>query len=1707
MRHLFRILTPVACILLSCIACKNRSTTPETAFAPYISAFTGGIISEDAAVRIDLSDELPEQARITDGLFTFSPAIRGSVRWTSPSTVVFFPDEGALSPGKTYKAKFQLHKLVSVNEKALRTFPFAFTVKGADTREADEEAPQKTVKEGFHINSAYLSGTGNPHIEVVFSSAPANVLKKGLVELEGAARYFTEQKGSTVNVYYEEGSEALTLKVSSSVKDASGASLGEDFVKVFPIGEIPPAVEIALKGQILPDDGDLVLPFRAVNLSAVELRIVKIYPGNVLMFLQDNDLGEDNSLRRAGRLICHKDIPLDPTYNLHSWNNFSIDLSGLLRKDPGAIYRIRLSFRQDQSLYGGREAENVVKLTDGAPSDEDNAVWDKANSWYWDNDYDWNHYNYKERNDPTRPSYFMESSRFPVVQLLTSDLGLVAKYAGGDRLWAGANNLLTAKPAAGVQLTVYDFQLQKLAQARTGADGMVEIPVARRPFVVVGVSGNSVTYLKVNDGSEKSLSRFDTGGELVDRGLKAFIYGERGVWRPGDTLHLTTIIRSKDAPLPAGHPATLELYTPEGQFHSRLIRQGANGFYAFDISTSDDDPTGFWNAYVKVGGTSFHKTLHIETIKPNRLKINMDYGTEALMAGSTVSIPLSASWLTGSPAAGLKARAVMTLRRSSSVFKGFENYCFTAPGAEFAVSESNLFETKLDADGRAFAHINLPSAENAPGMLNASIMTAVQEEGGDESFTTATVPFSPYTAYVGVRIPDGDYLETDKDQTIRFAAVSPEGKRIAGHKLEYRIFKTGWNWWLESSSTDIDAYVNGSSVQKISGGTLISGNSDVSCTMRVDYPDWGRYLVIVKDMASGHISGQSFIVDWPDYKGRADRRDPENLTMLTFSTDKASYKVGEKATVYIPAAPGGQALVSVENSTRVISSAWVSTGDTDRAWSFAVTEDMAPNFYIHVTLVQPGKNVSNDLPIRLYGVRRVLVENPASHLTPVVTLPDVLHPEEAFTVSVSEASGRPMTYTLAIVDEGLLDLTAFKTPDPWKAMNKVEALGVRTWDMYDQVVGTLGGQFAKVAAVGGDQDNIVSARKDNRFNPVVYVLPPQQLAKGAKARHKISLPMYVGSVRVMLVAGNGNAFGNAEKTVPVTAPLMILPTAPRTLSPGEEVSLPVNVFAMEDGISSASVSLDINGPAELAGDSRQSIKFNGKGDQLIRFAIKATGEGTAAITVKATGAGHTAYETVNIPVSNPNPVRAEIITKELAAGASTTFTPSGNAYLQLTAFPAFDARALYQNMLDYPYNCSEQLASRGLSLLHLASILQQKPDAAQLESIIKQLYFRQNADGGFAYWNGGGSNSWVSSMAGLFLTEAAKAGCSVDKAVLQAWTRYQQKLTNAYRIAGNSVFPHLDEAFRLYTLAAAGTPSTASMNRLKEDNSIGYRAKWMLASAYALSGKKEVALKIIDSVDLNFEKTNPYNITFGSSLRDMLVAMESLALVSRTDEAVRLAQDIVKEKDLSTQESAFAAIAFDRLRSELSASSVKADVGGKEVSASAQTSVPIEDKVDVRNNSDGPLYLSFVDLIKGPAGTPVPASANGISLSVRYEDADGRRIDSDKIRQGTVFKAVAEVRNLSKVLDYEMLALSLRIPSGWEIQNSRLIGGNEITADIRDARCDWFFNLGKGQNKSFTLTLRAAYEGRYILPSASCSAMYEPEISASTASSHTEVTR
>ena len=1599
----------------------------------------------------------------------------------------------------------------------------------------------------FKVLSAERVDDDDPYIDIYFTEALADIDdNSGLFTLEGVGRSYIQSENAHVKVFYENPTDGpVTLRISDAVKSHDGARLGQEYSQKFSATEEKPAVEIPVSGTILPNSKELILPFKAVNLNAVDIRVIQIYEENVLTFLQDNDLSGSNSLRRCGRLVYKRCVRLDsdPSKNLHKWQDYSVDLSGLFKQEPGAIYRIRLSFKQEYSLYGkndsfksGAPTDKMVIISSEGITEKDDEEWDRPYPDYYDSFYDWNSYSWKDRDNPLKPTYYMEDDRFPSINLLTSNLGVIAKFSGGDRIWVSVSDILSTDPVFNAELYVYNYQLKEIGYAKTGTDGMAEIALSGKPFVVVAKRGGATSYLKVTEGEQKSLSRFDVGGKTLEKGLKAFIYGERGVWRPGDTLHVTMILEDKENNIPDSHPTVLEVYTPEGQFYTKQINSnGKNGFYVFNIPTKAEDPTGTWHAYFKIGGASFHKALRIESIKPNRLKINLNFGKEVIDGGRTLPVDIASSWLTGPPAAGLRAKVSMILQKGSSTFKGFEGYTFTSPLSEFSSSEHALIDTRLDQNGHTRQDVEMPEAAGAPGMLRADILASVEEQGGDVSFNSMSVPYSPYSSYVGVNVPkegDSRYLETDKDYKIKVAVVDKDGKRVTGHNLRYSIYKMKWSWWWESRSESLDSYVNGPSANVVATGSVKSGSEDIFIPFKVEYPDWGRYLVIVTDTESGHVSGDIIYVDWPSYRGRSSKTDPDALTMLSFSTDKDSYDVGETVTVYIPAATKGQALVSLENSRKVLSRVWVKTSaEDDATYSFKVTADMAPNFYIHVTLVQPHEKSGNDLPIRLYGVRPIMVNDKGSHLEPVITMPDVLRPDENFTIKVKERNGRPMTYTLAVVDEGLLDLTAFKTPDPWSVMYAREALGVSTWDLYDDVIGAYSGRFSPMFSIGGDENVIVGAKKDNRFNPVVKFIGPFTLQNGS-ATHKMRLPMYVGSVRIMLVAAKDGTYGNAEKTVPVRSPLMVLPSLPRVIGTGEKVSMPVNVFALEDGVKEAEVSVKIDGPLKLVGGAKALVKFAKPGDKIVNFNLEATGTGTAVIYVAAAGDGHKANDKITLQVRNSNPPVITVSRAMIGKGADKhlnfiPFTSDENqwATLELTGFPSVDCGGIFSFLSDYSYNCTEQISSKGITLLAIRNMLpkdKQKEIDSMIPDLLQQLYQRQLGNGGFVYWPGSAdANGWVSSMAGEFMISAAQNGFNVSKGVLASWSRFQKSSVQDYRNSDNVGQGDLNQAYRLYTLALNGEAESGAMNRLKESESLSGQAGWMLASTYSLTGKKTVAKEIISKLKTDFQNHHEAIGTFGSPVRDKAIALEAMVLVDDLPNAMDLAQELAEAISggcYMTQELAFTTTAMRRLAMKVGSGSLSAEVrqGGntttvKTAKSIHSMSVDTQDgDIKVTNTTDGTIYATLITSVKPEVGDRVEAKSSGLSLKVVYSTESGRIMNPHDIPQGTDFTVTVSVGNTSGSKDYTNLALTEMIPSGWEIVNDRLFGGEISTAaysyrDIRDDRVSWFFDLAKGSSKTFRIKMHASYQGEFILPAVKCEAMYDPHIAANTASGKAKV--
>lgn len=1544
----------------------------------------------------------------------------------------------------------------------------------------------------------------------------------------------------------------LQVDIFQGISNTEGYKLKTPFSETIAFEDEKPQIRLINNGVILPNSNELKFNFEAVNLKSVDVRIIKIFEDNVLQFLQDNNLytTNRNNVRRVGRRIAKKTITLqNEAENTGKWKAYSIDLSKYLQADPGAIYRIELDIKKEYAIINCDTNQNITNVENNDDYYEDEYYEedyyyneyselttedeDQKEEAYWDNltySYRNQYYNWNDRNNPCKEAYYYNKTISQ--NLLASNIGVIVKKGANNNYYFAVTNILDTHPEAGATVAVYNFQQQEIVKTKTNTEGLATLNIDNHAAFAIVSKGNNKSYIKLSDGNSLSLSKFDVSGNHLQRGLKGYIYGERGVWRPGDTLHLSFMLNDAANKLPKTHPVKMEITDANGKLaYKNITSNNLNNIYTFTVPTAAEDKTGNWNAKVSVGGATFYKSLKVETVKPNRLKIKVDFEEEVLSGTNPINGKLEVKWLHGAPAKNVKTQIKAKFSNAYSSFKNYPEYTFNDPSRSFSSEEIVVFEGNVNQEGIAKITNKLDVGKNAPGMLNAQFLVRAFENGGDFSMDAFTKSYAPYNAFVGLKSPKGKAygsFTTDQNQTFDIVVVDAKGNPIKRNDLEVKVYKINWRWWWNSSYDDLASYTSSTFHQPYKNIKLnTNANGKTSFTLNIPESDKGRFLIRVFDPKSGHATGRTayFYKKWYTPSGNK-----EAAKMLAFAADKQNYLVGETATITFPSGSEGRALLSIENGTEVLEHKWVKTTKGETTVNIPITAKMAPNVFVNISLLQPHALTANDLPIRLYGVIPILVSNPNTKLEPEIKMPSVLRPEQEFEVFISEKNNKPMTYTIAMVEEGLLDLTRFNTPNAWNEFYKREALGVKTWDVFDDVIGAYSGSIDQVFAIGGDGNAAAGKnQKANRFKPVVKFLGPFQLDANQNKAHKIKMPNYIGSVRTMVVAGDisKQAYGSADKTVAVKKPLMVLATLPRKLSPGEKVTLPVTVFAMEPNIKNVNISLKLSDGITVVGSKTKTLNFTKPDEQMLYFELDVSkAKGINTVEVIASGNGEKSTYQVELDVINTNPITSVAIDKTLEPNATETLnfatfgvTGTNSATVEFSTMPPMDFSRRLQYLVQYPHGCVEQTTSSVFPQLYLSEIFdltykKKQEIQSNIEEGIKRLGFFQKPNGGMSYWMGEDlANDWGTSYAGHFMMEAENKGFVLPLTFKSNWIAYQKQAARDWRPSYQTYNSDLAQAYRLYTLALAGSPDLAAMNRLREFTEISNEAKWRLAAAYALAGQTEASTQISKSANIEFLPPKHNYYTYGSVNRNRAMALETMVITKdqRAREIAKtIAKELTKDQWMSTQTTAYSLLAMAKMVQANGGKAIKLQytINGKteEIntkSAIAQRELAVlngSNTIQFKNEQANVVYVRILNSGKLPLGNEI-IEQRGLSVSVVYKDLQGNTIDVSNLQQGQDFVATVKVSNLKNELVNDV-ALTQIFPSGWEIVNTRFTDfGNSTSSqarfiDIRDDRVNFYFDLnkkGKHDTNTFNVLLNAAYLGTYYLPGVQAEAMYDNE--------------
>lgn len=1791
-------------IMFSCGDKKEKKDEKTLTFseeiAKVVSFVTNGDIHFDDEIKVIFNDPVVEENEVNSspqGVFSFSPNIKGSAIWESRSVLRFVPDK-PLPTRTEYQGKLFLQKVSpQFKEQKLEDLAFSLNVLGRDIKsfnatldlkdrndpvkliysgtvrfseKTDLESVQKSTKikgsksielnwskvddQVFQFTTEEIIRTdGNQEFTIYFDKKPLELefdysenftvspLKKmvanefrtdeagrvpriritfsdeidmdqnieGLIDISPKVDFEVKKLGKAVILdgKFKFGSK-YEVTVRKGLKSRWGTKTESEESSDIHFSDIQPQLEFASDGIILPSSNKKKIQFYTTNLKRVHLEVKKVYASKIGQFVQSQQLNStktrnkgfnDNYSSAVGVIIKSQTIEIGNQQNEWLLNEF--DLSDLFEKYSDGLFLIRINFTP----------EDVSQPIEGEVLD----------------------YIY-EKGQIYKPIFL-------------SDIGLTLKITD-DNTTVFVTDIISGKPLSGVEVSILDWDGDVRQTSTSNSQGVATFSTSYYFYYVMAKDGKQVSVLN-KDEMKWSNSGFDIGGVSENRrGTKGFIYTERGVYRPGDSIHVSFMVKNADNTFPDNHPVTIRVNDPEyNTVFEQTSVKSKDGLYVFAFDTEETAPTGNYNISINAGGSWFNQNLKIETVVAEQLKVVVKpLKKQFVWTDKSVDFELQANYLFGAPASNLKAEVNIEVHPKEMAFPKLHDYLFSRADVEFNSFTQSVLKMDLNAEGKLDGKWIVPSLGTVPSALRLKIIGKVIEKGGQTNEGWNVADMHVYPNYVGIKDPSGyGYFKTNEEVKFPIVLVDINGNKVSGKQLKYKIYRNDKRWWYQYNSRrnfQLKYKEDSQTYLEVEGSISVGeGNNYVAFTPT----DNGEYLVEVTDGGNGHGASMFFSAyRWGSIPG-ADL----NEGTLALKSDKEKYQSNETAKIKLPNPKQGNILVTIEKGREMIDWFWVdpsSSDDEELIIDVKLSKKMLPNAYATISVIQPHGQTVNDRPIRMFGILPLMIEDPDTRINFTIDAAENLVPNQDFEIKISNQEQKRTQFTIAVVDEGLLSLTQFRTPRPWNEFYKKVGLFVDTYDIFSHVISANKGDIFQTFSIGGADDmdyresQLDPIEGKKRFKPVSMFKGPITTDDRGRATVKFSMPNYNGAVRVMIVGTDKGSFGNAEKTIPVRSDIIMQPSIPRVLNPADEFVLPIALFKINPKVSNAKFTIATEGPLEVVGDKTINVDFSKNTEADIKFKLKAKeAVGQAKITIIGTS-GDIQVESVTDIKVVPTSLRVyDKLTEKVEKGKSITLKVpkvgldgTNYATLDIALFPNMDFDHRLKWLIRYPYGCIEQTTSAVFPQLYLKKMGYFRKDEVNeidknLNDGINRLQQFMVSGGGFAYWPGNTTESeWGTNYATHFLVEAKRLGYSVPDYM---YNNALSRLTNAARQSNGKLTTRVN---RVFILALAGKQHMAEMNMLMENeiSKMTSTERWMLAAAYHLAGAENIRDKILAEAGTTTVDYDPFSYNFGSKYRDDAIILYCATLMGNMETAELMAKSVAKtlssKEYLSTQSSGYMLLALGKFFDVAGISAEKGQVitgsvkfaNGKSVdfNQESRVTIPIKENFnqDIQISTSSASNVDQVYASLSWNGVPLKdatkAMQKNLSLQVSWHDENGNTINPQSLKQGATFYGKFTVKNTSPVKRVSEIALMQMIPSGWQIENVRLNNkllpewtrkynlNKENYLDMRDDRVMWFFDLREDIALDFVVKINCVSAGEFWLPGTLLEAMYNNDFKATT---------
>lgn len=1478
---------------------------------------------------------------------------------------------------------------------------------------------------------------------------------------------------------------ALTFR--EGLPSAGGEAMAKDVTITAYMRDRSPAVSFPGRAYVLPRTADAGLPVQTVNADRLELRLLRISDRNLVAAMRDDYFARSLDYWAAEYFTDRMAEEV--------WTG-SAEVASEINRDITS----RLPIQEVTGPLGA----GIYALQASIPGAE---AYDNPPAMQW---------------------------------FVISDLG-VSSYSGTDGLTVVVRGLSDAAARAGVTVEVISRANAVLAQALTDAEG-----VARFEAGLVGGSGGAApALLSVSQGEDMAfLSLADAEFDLSDRGVEGlppappidvFLTTDRGAYRAGETVHATILARDGTMRALSGLPLTAVLIRPDGVEYARTLTQEAGaGGYVVAFPVAGTAPRGTWRldvlADVKAAPLASARVL-VEDFLPERIDFDLSMPEGPLAAGDLPLVGIAARYLFGAPGADLAAEGDLRLAAAQGV-PGHEGFRFGRHDEPFSPRYETLPETRTDTAGQASLSAILPEmgAEEAARPLEARLSVRLREGSGrpvERSLTRVILPAGPV---IGIRpLFADDTVSEGAEARFQIIALGPDAAPVPmqAHWVLNRI-ETRYQWYSLYGSWNWEPVTRRSRIAE--GELALDGTlpAEIAAGVR-----WGRYELVVEGpgMAAGSVA---FDAGW--YAPADTLASPDRLEL---SLDRPAYRPGETARLRLVPATDGVAIVSVL-SNRVIALKTVPVQAGENVIDLPVTEEWGTGAYVTASVLRPMAGTAAErTPDRALGLAHAALDPGARRLAVGFEIAPEAEPRATLPVALKVegvAAGETAHVTIAAVDLGILNLTAFKAPDPANHYFGQRRLGVGLRDIYGRLIDGQTGAEGIIRSGGDAARGLQMQAPPPTEELVAYFSGPLVVGPDGYARTEFALPAFNGTVRLMAVAWSDSAVGQASTDVLVRDPVVVTASVPRFLAPQDSARVLLEIVHASGP--AGRMGLDVSSDGLALGDVPSGVDLAEGGKATLSVPLTAgAGEGLEEIRIALTTPdGRLLEKHLALPVERNDPPVARQSRFDLAAGATFVldqetfagFVPgTAQTVLAIGPLARFDTAALLAALDAYPYGCTEQITSKALPLLYFDAVAGAMglagPDdlRERIDTAITGVLTNQDSSGGFGLWSAGSGDLWLDAYVTDFLSRAGLRGYAIPAGAMRsALDNLRNRVNYAPDFDDDSNGGGVAIAYALMVLAREGAAAVGDLRYyadVKGDDFATPLAAAQLGAALASYGDQGRADAMFARAARMMgaapqDEGQLWRADYGTTLRDR-AAVLALAAEAGSD-AIALDQvggalaDSLARRRLSTQEAAWTLMATHALIDRPGAEGFTLNGAALETPVMRVTDSRAADPLAIANNSDRAQVLTLTTT--GVPETPEPAGGKGYTITRSYYTPEGVAVDPSRLAQGSRLVTVLEVTPHGKGAG--RLLVSDPLPAGFEIDNPNLLRAGDIAAldwlsveeDTRmtEFRQDRFLAaLDWREGRAFRLAyiVRAVSPGSFHHPAASVEDMYRPDYRAQTA--------